>query len=167
MSAHWGMHTTPRNILTAQCTHNYKHVPPVMTVCVMGDINIGSVISQALKLAMTRSRMAFLPKTSACIASSLPVNVKSSSAVWHSLLLLNQERRGRGEEEGNVTRNIHNKGKPVVSFIIQHMLSGELIVNDPLQTHILPGIIIWVWFVSEQKLTTSTMTMRTCCCMAG
>lgn len=32
-------------------------------------------------------------KTSACTASSLPVNVKSSSTVWHSclLLLLNQE----------------------------------------------------------------------------
>lgn len=58
------MHMSLGGVLSAECTRNYTYVPPVMTVCVMGDINIGAVISQALKLATTRSRMLFLPKQS-------------------------------------------------------------------------------------------------------
>lgn len=70
---------TPRNILSAECTNNYKHVPPVMTVCVMGDTNIGAVISQALKLAMTRSRMLFLPKQRGRHLLALPRHSQSMS----------------------------------------------------------------------------------------
>lgn len=66
---------------TSERTHNYKHVPPVMTVCVMGDINIGAVISQALKLAMTRSRMLFLPKQRGRHLLALPRHSQSMSKV--------------------------------------------------------------------------------------
>lgn len=76
---HWG--TTPRNILAAECTNNYQHVPPVMTVCVMGDTNIGTVISQVLKLAMTRSRMLFLPKQRGRHLLALPRHSQSMSKV--------------------------------------------------------------------------------------
>lgn len=72
---------TPRNILTVECTDNYKHVPPVMTVCVMGDINIGTEISQALKLALTRSRMLFLPKQRGRHLLALPRHSQSMSKV--------------------------------------------------------------------------------------
>jgi len=47
-------------------------------------------------LTLSPLMLAFLKKkkTSACTASSLPVNVKRSSSVWHScLLLLNMEQR--------------------------------------------------------------------------
>lgn len=72
---------TPRNILTVECTDNYKRVPPVMTVCVMGDINIGTEISQALKLALTRSRMLFLPKQRGRHLLALPRHSQSMSKV--------------------------------------------------------------------------------------
>lgn len=71
----------PQDNLTAECTHNYKDVPPVMTVCVMEDINIGTMISQALKLAMTRSRMLFLPKQKGRHLLALPRHFQSMSKV--------------------------------------------------------------------------------------
>lgn len=92
------MHVTPIKIPTAECTHNYKRVPALMTVYVMEDINIGAAISQALNISHDKVKDAVCPKakrkTSACTASSLPVNVKSSSTVRCScLLLLNQGQR--------------------------------------------------------------------------
>lgn len=61
--------------------YNYKHVPAVMTVCVMKDTNIGTVISQALKLAMTRSRMLFVPKQRERHLLALPRHSQSMSKV--------------------------------------------------------------------------------------
>lgn len=72
---------TPMSIQTVECTHNYKDVPPVMTACVMKDINIGAVISQALKLAMTRSRMLFVPKQRERHLLALPRHSQSMSKV--------------------------------------------------------------------------------------
>lgn len=48
-------------------------------------------------------------KTSACAASSLPVNVKSSPPVRHSCLLLPNAKRSR------VRKGIHNTHRPLVS----------------------------------------------------
>lgn len=73
--------STPRNILSEECGGNYKHVPPVMAVCVMGDTNIGAAISWALKLAVTRSRMLFLPKQRRRHLLALPRHSESMSKV--------------------------------------------------------------------------------------
>lgn len=70
-------------------------------------------------------------KTSACTASSLPVNVKVPP-LFDTAVYCYWIRSGE-EEKGNVRKYTHNKDGPVVCFLGQHMLSGELIVKDPLQ----------------------------------
>lgn len=100
----------------------------------MEDTNINAVISRGPKISCDKVKDAVSPKarrkTSACAASSLPVNVKSSPTVWHScLLLLNAQR-------SHVRKAIHNTHRTLVffpPFLQHHVLSGERTVKDPLK----------------------------------
>lgn len=127
---------TPTNFLTAACTHNYKHVRPVMKVCVMKHINIGTVISQALKLAMTRSRMLFVPKQRGRHLLALPCHSQSMSKVpllFGTAVCCYCIRRSDDEEKKNVRKYIHNKDIPAVCRA-KHTLYCELNVKRPIQT---------------------------------
>lgn len=75
------MHLARRNILAAKRTHNYELVPSITTARVIEDINIGAVISRALKLAVTRSKMLFVPKQRGRHLLALPRHSQSMSKV--------------------------------------------------------------------------------------
>lgn len=130
-------HDPPRNIPTAECTHNYKHVPPVMTVCVMGDINIGAVISPSPKISHDKVKDAVSPKAKEeDICLRCLVTPSQCQKFLHCLTRLSAATESGAEtRRSEMSENISTvKSIPVVCFIRQHMLSGELIVKDPLQT---------------------------------
>lgn len=94
--------------------------PPIMIVCIMEDANINTVINQALKLAVTRSRMPFLPKQRGRHLLALPRHSQSMSKVLPlfdtAVCCRCRCRRARGaeEEHSHVRKCIHNTDRPLV-----------------------------------------------------
>lgn len=77
--------------------------PPIMIVCIMEDTNINTVINQALKLAVTRSRMPFLPKQRGRHLLALPRHSQSMSKVlplFDTAVCCRCRRRRRAQRRG-------------------------------------------------------------------
>lgn len=125
---------THRNISWVTC-------PPrsVMIVCIMQDTNINAVISWVLKLALTRSRMPFLPKQRGRHLLALPRHFQSTSKVLPlfdtAVCCCRCWTRSAEEERSHVRKGIHNTDRPLVFslFLWHHVLSGERTVKDPLK----------------------------------